>query len=174
MIAISMAGMIAPDLKWRRRNDGRLVAYWVCPGWAVKKFKVKCQRLWTGHSPTQDDLESIARQCRRLRDQVSNTQAGRRRPTAHFSREGSVYFLRCGALIKIGFSITMKKRISNLRQAAAQGIDVMGSMPGTADDERMIHHRFQHLREKGEWFREAPELLSFIEQGRRSQFGVVL
>lgn len=72
---------------------------------------------------------------------------------------GWVYFVRIGDHIKIGFSTYLKARFKDLRPD-----EVLAVIPGTVQDERRCHAAFAHLLERGrEYFRPAPELLSFID-----------
>ncbi len=93
--------------------------------------------------------------------------AGPRRRTERLSAvPGHVYFLRRRGLIKIGWSADYLERVRSFRDAV-----LMHAEPGTMRDEQRVHVAFQHLRLVGErqphagrteWFREAPELLAFI------------
>ncbi len=95
------------------------------------------------------------------------------RPPSPTSRTGHVYFLRRRGLIKIGWSADYLARIKSFRDA-----ELMHAEPGTMRDEQRVHLAFQHLRVVGErqpqagrteWFREAPELLAFVNDLRAAQ-----
>lgn len=77
----------------------------------------------------------------------------------HVDGSGWVYFVRDGDLVKIGFSTWPPARFKTLKAAPS---DVLGTMPGTRDDERRCHAAFAHLREHGEYFRAEPDLIAFI------------
>lgn len=72
---------------------------------------------------------------------------------------GYTYFARRGDLIKIGHSGAPKERMQSL----GKPLDVLAVIPNPIISEGAAHVKFAHLREKGEWFRIAPELLEFIE-----------
>jgi len=74
-----------------------------------------------------------------------------------------VYFLRDRDRIKIGYTNNLDKRISDLERRFQVGLDCLATTPGGADKEQRLHRRFDHLRERGEWFRAAPELLDYID-----------
>lgn len=70
----------------------------------------------------------------------------------------AVYFAERDGLIKIGASRRPAVR------AAALRADLLAFLPGDARTEAALHLTFAHLRESGEWFRPAPELLAFIDR----------
>lgn len=71
--------------------------------------------------------------------------------------DGLVYFIRFGGLIKIGWTSDLQQRM-----ASVPNEEILGTVPGTMDDEKRCHVAFAHLRVKGEWFRPEPDLLAFI------------
>lgn len=73
------------------------------------------------------------------------------------------YFVRAGDAIKIGSANDFKSRLRALQTAREAPLEVLAVVPSSAADEFQTHQRFAHLRLKGEWFKAAPELLSFIE-----------
>jgi hypothetical protein len=81
-------------------------------------------------------------------------------------KPGTIYFIRCGEFIKIGYTTDLSTRMKSLRQANPSPIDILHSEPGGIVDERAHHKRFAHLRHQGEWFRAADELLVFIDELR--------
>lgn len=75
-------------------------------------------------------------------------------------RAGFVYFARFGDAIKIGWSRTPSRRMTQLQPDA-----LLHVTPGTRRDERLLHMAFAHLLipDKGrEYFRAEPDLLRFI------------
>lgn len=83
----------------------------------------------------------------------------------------SVYFVRCGQHIKIGYSVDPKRRIRNLPYSVilpadfnhAAELEVLRVIDGGFDVESALHKRFHHLRVAGEWFNATPELIRDIE-----------
>lgn len=73
--------------------------------------------------------------------------------------DGTVYFVRKGGYIKIGFTRNLTER---LRSLGCKPTDVVATMPGRFCDEANLHARFAHLRDHGEWFRIDPDLVSLI------------
>jgi hypothetical protein len=82
------------------------------------------------------------------------------------------YFIRCGQFIKIGASSSPLGRLHTIRNTggvlAPRGLDLSASElinvePGGFEREKELHIKFAHLREVGEWFRETPELIDYIE-----------
>lgn len=75
-----------------------------------------------------------------------------------------VYFVQAGegGPIKIGVSGDVKTRMASLQGAHFERLRLLGSTPGTSEDERKLHQRFSAARVKGEWFRPVPALLLYI------------
>jgi hypothetical protein len=92
-------------------------------------------------------------------------QAPRARPVA----PTFVYFIRAGAAgpIKIGYSATPVDRLSTLQTATHEALTLLAHVAGDVDDERRLHDRFAHLRQRGEWFRAEQDLLDLIAQVQR-------
>ena len=86
------------------------------------------------------------------------TSLGDPSPRRNSNREpGSVYFMRIGQTIKIGFSTNVKQR------ARALGADeVLATMPGTRALEKTLHAKFGPYWLRGEYYEPAPELLAYI------------
>jgi hypothetical protein len=75
-----------------------------------------------------------------------------------------IYFLRNEHQhIKIGTTRHLESRLDSLRGGYYGRLQLLATMPGGRDQERSLHERFAHLRIRGEWFHEAPELLAFVE-----------
>ena len=80
------------------------------------------------------------------------------RPRNYRGEVGSVYFAKCGDLIKIGFSTNVRQRMRAL------GADeLLASVPGTREDEKALHAKFGRAWDHGEYFRRTPALLAYIE-----------
>lgn len=77
-------------------------------------------------------------------------------------QQGHVYFVRAGEAIKIGFSTNTPSRIASLQTSNAEQLELLGSIPGTPEDERELHERFCHFRIRGEWFRDADEIVDYV------------
>jgi hypothetical protein len=75
-----------------------------------------------------------------------------------------VYFIEdaARALIKIGVTRWPKRRLDSLQIGAGTELKLLATTPGEEDVEREWHRRFAHLRTRGEWFRDTPELRAAI------------
>jgi hypothetical protein len=82
-----------------------------------------------------------------------------------------IYFLQSvdGGPIKIGCTVNVERRVSELEAMYGQPLAVLHTMPGGRKEEAAIHARFDHLRFRGkkqgcdpEQFRPTAELLAFI------------
>lgn len=80
------------------------------------------------------------------------------------SRGGVVYFIQSGedGPIKIGWSEDVIRRLAELQTANAHPLRVLGTVPGTLQDEATMHQRFAHLRMEAEWFQNDPEIVDFV------------
>lgn len=74
----------------------------------------------------------------------------------------SIYFLRYGDLIKIGFSSNLRQRIASVIQSIPGEVSFLGHMPGDREVEAHLHDRFGEHRFSGEWFRACPDILDAI------------
>lgn len=84
---------------------------------------------------------------------------------AMYETQSVVYYVRIRDTIKIGYTVNMKARFSNLL------IDeVLATEPGGEELERVRHRQFAALRIRGERFRPEPELMSHIAM-IRDHFG---
>lgn len=80
--------------------------------------------------------------------------------------DGVVYFAQSGdqGPIKIGWSQDVERRILELQTANAHRLHLLGTIPGRLEDEMKTHARFAHLRMEGEWFRNDPEIHTYLSQ----------
>lgn len=77
-------------------------------------------------------------------------------------RVGVIYFIKSGALVKIGFTTALEQRMEKLRSGNPHEMKLLGSMPGTDDTEFFLHQMFAAYRATGEWFRIDGNLDSFL------------
>lgn len=78
---------------------------------------------------------------------------------------GQVYFVlaRDVGLVKIGRSIDIERRLSELRWLNPVDLELHGFIAGGAREETAYHQRWAHLRRRGEWFETTPELMTELE-----------
>lgn len=67
-------------------------------------------------------------------------------------RVDTIYVVRCGYRVKIGFTSNLNQRMHSLSTANHRPIELLASWPGNKADERILHERFSGLRVRGEWF----------------------
>lgn len=65
-----------------------------------------------------------------------------------------------GGPVKIGFTTSFESRLSSLRTASPEPLNVIRVFHGTLDDERRLHASLAQHRLNGEWFKPVPEVLS--------------
>jgi len=129
--------------------------------------------------------EQSGRQVEYLRERVNNMQARINAagldddrpvhdPEAYEARRKAqtVYFIRCEQYVKIGISYNPAGRLQQIKSSGGSLIPkrmdftqaaIIATEPGGFDREQELHAKFAHLRDRGEWFIEAPELTEYIE-----------
>jgi hypothetical protein len=86
------------------------------------------------------------------------------------SEQKVVYFVRKGSSgpVKIGKTTSMKSRLSQLKTASDEPLEVLATINGYTNEEKELHSKFSHIRLEGEWFKSEPSLLQFIDGIRYS------
>lgn len=88
------------------------------------------------------------------------------KPTRKVAVDGTVYFLRIGGYIKIGWTSDMTRRMKSYPPDTT----LLATMPGTRKDELREHKRFAHLRTHGrEWYPLAPQITERVAAVVREQ-----
>ncbi len=79
-----------------------------------------------------------------------------------------IYFIqergRPDALIKIGYTASLRKRLRDLGNGHGGELDVLACIGGDRQIEAALHRQFASLRAKGEWFRPDGPLLEFVRR----------
>ena len=78
--------------------------------------------------------------------------------------DAHVYFFQQPGFIKIGWSKNWRKRLVTIQLSTPQKINVLATYRGGRPMEQRLHEMFAAHRATGEWFREHPDILAFIEQ----------
>lgn len=74
----------------------------------------------------------------------------------------SIYVIRYGDLLKIGFTDNLPNRVYQIIKGIPGNVaTLVGHMPGDRDVEAHLHSVFAACRFSGEWFRETPELVDW-------------
>jgi hypothetical protein len=89
------------------------------------------------------------------------------------ARPTVVYFIRCDAFVKIGYTQNVAARVAMLRTGTPHELEVLHTTPGGVEEEGRLHALFaeERVRPDGEWFRLSPRLLEYIAASK-SQGGV--
>ena len=66
------------------------------------------------------------------------------------------------ALIKIGFSLCVPARLTDLQRLLRREVELLAVSPGALEEEVVFHEKFAHLRQQGEWFLPGDDLLSEV------------
>lgn len=75
----------------------------------------------------------------------------------------SVYFIRSGGLIKIGYSNDVRQRVAAIIRTLREGGEYIGFTAGDRKVEQYYHRRFAGSRVYSEWFTVSDQLLALIE-----------
>jgi hypothetical protein len=79
---------------------------------------------------------------------------------------GYVYFVSDGDAIKIGWTKRVFCRLAQLQVPHLRPLELLGTIAGDRDEEARMHHRFHHLRIRGEWFRADPAITGYLKMLR--------
>ena len=100
-------------------------------------------------------VDRLTNEIARLRKQVAELQNPTAREPRKRPTEGSVYFLRVGGLIKIGWTSDLERRMREYQPDSR----LLAVFPGTVKNEKALHRKFSHLMTHGrEWFPIAPQI----------------
>lgn len=109
-----------------------------------------------------DAIHEMTARATAAEEQRERAWAERERHT-FMTQPGTIYYLRVGDLIKIGFTSYMEDRMRSYPPNA----ELLAQHPGTRETERQMHHRFLHRVAKGrEWFTPCDEIDLHITQVR--------
>jgi hypothetical protein len=81
------------------------------------------------------------------------------------THKGTIYFVRCGNFVKIGYTTTpVKQRILGLMTGNPFNLTVIGMCPGTFATERWLHKNMREFHHRMEWFRMEERFLRRIRR----------
>jgi hypothetical protein len=67
--------------------------------------------------------------------------------------EDTVYVVRCGYRVKIGFTTKLAHRLYTLQTGNHRDLELLVSFPASRAIERDLHQKFADLHVRGEWFK---------------------
>ena len=79
------------------------------------------------------------------------------------SRQQSIYFIKQGEYVKIGYSAGIKDRLKGLQTGSPEELEVLATEHGDKLTEKWLHMLFEKQHYRGEWFKLDDELLNYIE-----------
>ena len=122
----------------------------------IMEKEVRQKADWI-HGDTIASLRSVIRhQQRRIQELEGRPGHADPKPT-----NGTVYYLRVGGYIKIGFASDLTKRM----RSYAPDTVLLATEPGTKQDEQRRHRQFSAHRTHGrEWYAMTPSLMRHIDQ----------
>ena len=77
----------------------------------------------------------------------------------------TVYIIKSGPFVKIGFSAKFETRLKTLSNANPESLEVVRLFEKPMSFEEVLHDRFSAHHHKLEWFRLEGELADWIERG---------
>ena len=88
-----------------------------------------------------------------------------------------VYYIQCGAFIKIGTSINPESRCNQIRRGGkairpsiwVEDPRLIAYLPGNVAKERELHRKFAGQRDQGEWFLMNDELIEHVNEVQLQQ-----
>lgn len=83
----------------------------------------------------------------------------------------SVYFIRAGSVVKIGYSADPHKRLADLQTANHRKLTLVATIPGEREDESRLHGRFAAYRIAGEWFTYSRPIRALVRSVRGLDHG---
>ena len=78
------------------------------------------------------------------------------------AKPDKVYFLRCEQFVKIGSGRDLQRRVSAHQISVPFKLELLAVLDGDIDLEKVLHRRFLHHWERGEWFRLEGDLADYI------------
>jgi len=81
-----------------------------------------------------------------------------------FSSKSAARIFHADPFVKIGFTSSIKQRLSALQVASPVPLKVLGLIHGTIDDEQLLRQKFISHSVNGEWFNLSSDIINFIEQ----------
>jgi hypothetical protein len=172
-----------PGLKKLPKPGGCFTWYWAASQITREAagFLPRTARLWHGQGePTAEELTKVKASVQRLSQELEDWRLRERSRflAAKFraekkkidrrSRRGTIYFVRAGERVKIGFTQNLKRRLSQLQTFFPYPLELLMSVPGSLLMEQELHRVFSELNITREWFLPGPELLAFIDKTNRA------
>lgn len=74
-----------------------------------------------------------------------------------------IYFMRSGRRVKIGYAEDPYRRLKELQTGSAHKLELLGYIPGSYEQETILHRHFEPYHMRAEWFRLSKEIKLFIE-----------
>lgn len=139
---------------------------WVSRGYAI--CGMHAEFIYNAMKPPESSTRALERRIGQLEavvqikeQQIQRLQGPKPEPTPPKPApvDGTVYVLRCGGFIKIGWTSDLTKRMRSYQPDTV----LLATMPGTRKDEHRLHKRFAHLRTHGrEWYPIAPQITEYV------------
>lgn len=84
----------------------------------------------------------------------------------------SVYFIRSGGRIKIGYTSNWSKRLRSFTRALPEPPEIIAVIDGGREAEAWLHSRFDELRVNGEWFKSHADIEEMAHKLASDRFAI--
>lgn len=149
-----------PILCQKHREEVAETVQWV-PRWRVEQVarQLAERPIWEARREVMYAEQKIRHLRRWLQEERKPRAEAADKPKREAPVDGTVYFLRVGGYIKIGWTSDLTKRMRQYQPDT----QLLAIKPGTRKDERALHRKFAHLKTHGrEWFPLAPQITEEI------------
>ena len=73
-----------------------------------------------------------------------------------------IYFITDGEYLKIGTTDNLKLRFKNIQSSNPKELRIVATLNGDYTEETKLHHKFNNIRNRGEWFYYTEKLKNYI------------
>lgn len=138
-----------PQLRPHPRKGG---VYYIF--WTEKRERRSVSRERSTHTR---NLEEAERFLEGWRPNISRVKRSKKRVV------GLIYFVRTPSAIKVGFAKSLARRMADLQTSNCEELTILGAIEGNYETEKAILLHLSEYRIRGEWFRDVPPVVNYIE-----------
>lgn len=146
-----------PQLRPNPKKDGIFYIFWT-----ERREHRTVSRERSTHTR---NLEEAERFMEGWRPSVQRVKRSKKRVV------GLIYFVRTPRAIKVGFAKSLARRLADLQTSNAEELTVLGAIEGNYETEKAILLHLSEYRIRGEWFRDVPPVVDYI-QGLITERGI--
>lgn len=83
---------------------------------------------------------------------------------ADIDKHGFIYIVGYSEFLKIGFTTNVRKRLSAIQSSLPIVLTTYCIFAGSLEQEQNLHIKFAEFKLRGEWFRQSPDLMTYIAE----------